>query len=157
VKHYEEQWSRPRSFCHARPPYSGPGSYTSFDFWGEWLVMLWQGTPPHLNQPYVESLRQAAPYAGVWLVLCFALWVWKRNQTARAVAEAPNSPVGAAVGAREIDQLSAELRAQVVQSVPGSAFHESSVQPFVSVMIDADAHCCCRQWQRESRAKLMHR
>ena len=148
MEHYEEQWSRPRSFCHARSSYSGPGSYTSFDFWGEWLGMLWQGTPSHLNQPYVDSLRQVAPYAGVWLLLCVALWVWKRNQAARA-AEAPKASVGAAVGASEIDQLNAQLRAQVVQSIPGSAFRASSVQAFVAVMIDVDAHRCCRQWQRE--------
>eukprot|EP01043_Picozoa_sp_COSAG02_P064772 COSAG02_NODE_9570_length_2173_cov_18.321460_2_plen_91_part_01 len=91
MEHYEEQWSRPRSFCHARPKYTGPGSYNGFDFWAEWLGMLWHGAPYHLNQPYVDGLRQIVPYAGVWLLICFVLWAWKRNQGRSAVAMEPRA------------------------------------------------------------------
>lgn len=148
VEHYEEQWSRSRSFCHARPTYTGPGSTNGFDFWAEWLDMLWHGAPYHLNQPYADSLRQIAPYAGAWLLFCFALWVWKRNQVARAVAEEPRASVGADTAASEIDYLNAELREQVVQSVPGSAFHAASIQPFVA-RADCSVCGCCTQWQKE--------
>ena len=125
MEHYEEQWSRPRLFCHSRPTYTGPGSYSNFDFWGEWLVMLWTGVPFHLNQPYVDNLRQVAPYAGVWLLLCFVLWLWKRGQPARVAVDIP---AGAVAAATEMDALNARLREQLAQSVPGSAFNPAPVQ-----------------------------
>ena len=92
------------------------------DYWAEWLVMFWQGAPFHLNQPYVDSLSKAAPYAAGWLVLCLALWVWKRNKVAKMAAEAEaatRDPVTAAARS-EVEELTAQLREQVVQSVPGS-------------------------------------
>ena len=97
--------------------------------------MLWHGAPYHLNQPYVDGLRQIVPYAGMWLLMCFALWVWKRNQGARAVAMEPRGAVSANPAASEVDQLNARLRDQVVQSVPGSAFHAASIH-FVVALAD---------------------
>lgn len=84
--------------------------------------MLWNGTPYHLNQPYVDSLRQIVPYASLWLLFCFMLWVWKRKQ-ASGVAGAEEAPSAASVAASEVDALATQLRKQVVQSVPGSASH----------------------------------
>lgn len=123
MEHYEEQWLTPPSFCHARPTYTGPGSSNGFDFWAQWLIMLWQGTPYHLNQPYAESLRKIAPYASMWLLFCFMLWVWKRNQAARTSLESEDASSGAASSSSEVDLLTAQLRERVVQSVPGSASH----------------------------------
>ena len=99
------------------------------DYWAEWLVMFWQGAPFHLNQPYVDSLSKAAPYAAGWLVFCLALWVWKRNKVAKVAAEAEaeaatRDPVTAAARS-EVEELTAQLREQVVQSVPGSTSHVS--------------------------------
>ena len=93
--------------------------------------MLWHGAPYHLNQPYVDSLRQVAPYAGAWLLLCFALWKWKRNQAASYAVKEMRASVDADAAASEVDQLNAQLREQVVQSVPGSAFHPADIKPFV--------------------------
>ena len=95
--------------------------------------MLWHGAPYHLNQPYVDGLRQIVPYAGVWLLICFVLWAWKRNQGRSAVAMEPRAAASANAAASEVDQLNAQLRDQVVQSVPGSAFFAASIHSVVAL------------------------